>query len=115
MLRQRHRIARCVTEELRTTKSPGTKFRGFVQSFCSTRLEAVVDARAHDVLVEADIGAAGHAGRAVRLAEIGVEVLELGAPRADDVRLDAGAERVTRARLIGAAERRRRLDVTDRQ
>src|SRR3569832_709546 len=94
------------------TKATEPKSRGFA-CHAALRLEAVVQARAHDVLVEADFGAAGDAGRAVRLAEIGIEILELDAPRAGDVGLDTGAARPAGARLIGAAERRRRLDVAD--
>src|SRR3569833_3172904 len=112
--RRRHRCARCVTMEPSQAKSPGTRFRGFMHSLVLC-LEAVVQASAHDVLVEADVGTADDAGRAVRLAEIGIEVLELGAPRAYDVGVDAAAERVARARLVIAAEHRRTLDVADRQ
>src|SRR5690348_8079290 len=80
----------------------------------AARSEVVVDAAAHEVAAEVDVGrrAAG-GGAAVRLAEIGIEVLDLGAPRADDGSFDAAAERPAYAGFGFAAERGRGLHVAE--
>src|SRR5207247_1347199 len=80
-------------------------------------LELVVQPRADDVRVELDVvrrhRSAGRA--AIELAEIDVEIFELGRPVADEGVFDAKAGGPAGLRLAGAGEAwRRRLDVAER-
>jgi hypothetical protein len=85
-------------------------------SFKRRRSEAVVDAEADDIGVELDVGVddAGR-GRTRCLAEIGVEIFQLGRPVAHEGVFDADAERVAHLGLGEGAERVGALDVAHRQ
>src|SRR5436309_11419480 len=95
-------------------KAPDRSPRLCLCLFCE-RLEAIVDAATHDVRMEVYVGRqCAASARTVRVAEIDIEIFDLGGPRTGDGRFDAAAHRPARIGVGRAAEARyRRLDVAD--
>src|SRR5262249_34566071 len=81
------------------------------------RSEAVVQAEADDVFLEGDIAVRGAAGRraAGRLAEIDVEIFDLGRPSTQEGVFEADAGRPAKLGFgLSRAARDRHLDVAER-
>src|SRR5690242_20146732 len=84
---------------------------GAFSTYATLQLEAVVQARAHDVGRE--VRASNAADRAA-LAEIDIEILNLRGPRTGDCSFDAAADRPTGLGLVAVADARDRgVDIAD--